>query len=273
MWLHVEPTSRCNAWCPSCPRNNRGYGLADINVLDLDPQRLASVIKEYNIDNVQMCGNIGDPCAATNINEQLSVLTGIDKLQIHTNGSLRKPTWWADLVNKFSKLDVWFALDGIGDVHSYYRQGTNYNKVIENAKAFINAGGNAIWQFIPFLHNEHQIMDCMRLSQELGFKRFEFVRNARYMSDSLHYKTGKPLDIQPWSQDKRFNNLSYNNDSNPTEVLTDNCMHLNMPSIFLNAKGHVTPCCYMKDTELKDVNIANEFSNNVYREVCLRNCG
>ena len=45
-------------------------------------------------------------------------------------------------------------------------------------------------------------MDCMRLSQELGFKRFEFVRNARYMSDSLHYKTGKPLDIQPWSQDK-----------------------------------------------------------------------
>ena len=46
MWLHVEPTSRCNAWCPSCPRNNRGYGLADINVLDLDPQRLASVIKE-----------------------------------------------------------------------------------------------------------------------------------------------------------------------------------------------------------------------------------
>ena len=50
-------------------------------------------------------------------------------------------------------------------------------------------------------------------------------------------------------------------------------MHLNMPSIFLNAKGQVTPCCYMKDTELKDVDIANEFSNNVYREVCLRHCG
>jgi MoaA/NifB/PqqE/SkfB family radical SAM enzyme len=273
MWLHVEPTSRCNAWCPSCPRNLKGYGLADIAVLDLDPQRLRSVIEEYNIQNVQMCGNIGDPCAATNINEQFDILTNIEKLQIHTNGSLRKSEWWASLPKQFNDIDIWFALDGIGDVHSYYRQGTDYDKIIKNATAFIEAGGNAVWQFIPFAHNEHQIMECMKLSQKLGFKRFEFVRNARYLPNSLHYKTGQPLDIKPWSKDKRFNSLSYNYNSNPTMVPTDSCMHLSMPSIFLNAKGKVTPCCYMQDTNLKDIDIKEEFSNNVYRDICLRNCG
>ena len=38
MWLHVEPTSRCNAWCPGCPRNKFGYGLTDFVVEDLDPK-------------------------------------------------------------------------------------------------------------------------------------------------------------------------------------------------------------------------------------------
>ena len=25
--LHVEPTSKCNASCPGCPRNNYGFGV------------------------------------------------------------------------------------------------------------------------------------------------------------------------------------------------------------------------------------------------------
>ena len=183
MWLHVEPTSRCNAWCPGLSRNKFGYGLTDFVVEDLDPEVLRDTIKKYNVNSIQMCGNLGDPCAAKNIDEQLQTLGNIDRLQIHTNGSLRKTSWWAELAKRFNHLDqfdVWFAIDGIGDTHSYYRQGTNYNKVIDNAQAFIDAGGSAYWQFIPFAHNEHQIQDCIRLSQKMGFKKFEFVKNARY---------------------------------------------------------------------------------------------
>ena len=25
--LHVEPTTKCNASCPGCPRNNNGFGI------------------------------------------------------------------------------------------------------------------------------------------------------------------------------------------------------------------------------------------------------
>ena len=113
-------------------------------------------------------------------------------------------------------------------------------------------------------------MDCIRLSQKLGFKKFEFVRNARYNPNNFHYKTGKPLDIQPWDQDKKFNRIH----ATPNSVALSNCMHLSIPSIYLTATGQVTPCCYMdKGPLLSSVDIKEEFSNNVYRKVCLLSCG
>ena len=47
MWLHVEPTSRCQAWCPSCTRNILGYGLSDFVIEDLDPDILKQTIDEF----------------------------------------------------------------------------------------------------------------------------------------------------------------------------------------------------------------------------------
>ena len=78
------------------------------------------------------------------------------------------------------KLVVWFAIDGLEDTHSKYRQGTDWKKIIGNAKEFIDRGGRAVWQFIPFQHNEHQMRDCMKMSTRMGFESFEFVKNARY---------------------------------------------------------------------------------------------
>src|SRR5210317_81357 len=146
MWLHVEPTSRCNAWCPGCVRNNFGFGLSEFVVEDLDPRILKATVVKYKIKSVQMCGNYGDPCASKNIDDLLAVLHNVDRLQIHTNGSLRKPSWWADVAKRYSHIkqfDIIFGIDGIGDTHSYYRQGTDYNRIIDNANAFITAGGNA----------------------------------------------------------------------------------------------------------------------------------
>ena len=270
MWLHVEPTTRCNAWCPGCGRNKNGYGLSDFVLEDLDTSVLAEVVKKYNIKRVMMCGNLGDALAAKNIEKQIDIVKDLDKIQIRTNGSLRKPDWYSNIQKLLKdKLEIWFAIDGLEDTHSYYRQGTDYKRIIENAQSFIGAGGHAVWQFIPFEHNQHQIKDCMRLSQQLGFKRFEFVRNARVGDVNLHYRTGVPLKIKTWNMDKHFNR-KYNISSS---VDTKNCMHLSMPSLFLSAAGVVTPCCYMNNTSIETVDIKQEFSNNNYRTICTRNCG
>ena len=190
-WLHAEPSTRCNAWCSSCGRNNSGFGLMDFVIEDLKTERLRQVIDMLpNLLTVQFCGNLGDPCASKTINDQLSVIKDKNlNLQLHTNGSLRTVDWWAELATLFGdKIEVWFAIDGLEDTHSIYRQATNWHKIIDNATAFIQAGGRAIWQFIPFAHNEHQIKDCMKMATSIGFSRFEFVKNARYKDQHFNYQ-------------------------------------------------------------------------------------
>ncbi len=281
-WLHVEPTTRCNAWCSSCPRNNNGYGLTNFTLEDLSTKRLQDVIESLpKLKTVQFSGNLGDPCASKIIDKQLTVIRDRQLiLQLHTNGSLRSKYWWKRLADTFGEsLTVWFAIDGLQDTHHIYRQGTNWNKVIENAKSFIDEGGNAVWQFVPFAHNEHQIKSCIQLSQKLGFKRFEFVKNARYTETSFHYRTGKPIDIRPWSkhttQWKRKGRILNKNTSENKihQVKRKNCMHLALKSIFLNASGVITPCCYLGNTPLHSVDIAESISSNKFLPTCVKSCG
>lgn len=281
-WLHVEPSTRCNAWCSSCGRNNNGYGLSDFVLEDLKVERLKQVIELLpSLETVQFCGNLGDPCASKIVDEQLAVIQEKNlNLQLHTNGSLRTPDWWSQLSKKFKdRLEVWFAIDGLADTHSIYRQGTNWQKIIDNATAFIGAGGRAVWQFIPFAHNEHQIKNCMQLATQLGFSRFEFVKNARYRKEHLNYQTGKPLDIKPWSQHEtqwqRKGGILNKTQKKieKKQVLKKNCMHLALPSIFLNANGVISPCCYFGSNPLSNNDIQKDIKQKNYQKTCLDACG
>lgn len=277
VWLHVEPTSRCNAHCPACPRNNFGFGVVDgLSIQDLSIKHLSNAFDKFkNIHSVQFCGNYGDPIAAKNINEQIEFVLSknVKRIQIHTNGSLKTEQWWSKLAKTLSLVSegyVEFAIDGLEDTHSIYRQGTNFNKIIENAKAFIAAGGNAHWQFIPFKHNEHQIKDCIRLSQQLGFKKFNFVRNARYYDQSYHYKTKEKISILPWNKDSEYNHLSQ---KNKKIVHIENCMHLNYPSVFISATGQISPCCYLSEVPIDKIDIGKDFKDSNFHNTCLKNCG
>ena len=281
-WLHIEPTTRCNAWCQFCQRNNYGYGLSDFALVDLDPSRLQKVISVMPaLETVQFCGTLGDPCASKLLNEQLQVVkdSGLE-LQLQTNGSLRTKDWWAKLAKDFgNSLSVWFAIDGLEDTHKIYRQATNWKKIIENAKSFIDAGGNAVWQFIPFAHNEHQIRDCMKMSTALGFSRFEFVKNARYFDQAYNYKTGEPMDIRPWSkhneQWKRQGDIldKSTGDKQNNQVKEKNCMHLALSSLFLNASGVITPCCYFRTKPFVDGEIQNSIKSKEFLPKCITQCG
>jgi MoaA/NifB/PqqE/SkfB family radical SAM enzyme len=281
-WLHVEPSTRCNAWCSSCSRNKNGFGLTDFVIEDLQAERLKEVIELLPaLHTVQFCGNLGDPCASKIIDDQLAVVKDKNlNLQLHTNGSLRNTEWWSQLANIFQdKIEVWFAIDGLEDTHAIYRQGTSWQKIIDNATAFMQQGGRAIWQFIPFAHNEHQIKQCMKLSTQLGFRRFEFVKTARYKTEPRHYQTGEQLDIKPWSQHesqwRRRGGIldKIQKKIEKTTVLEKDCMHLAMPSIFLNANGIISPCCYFGQNPLSKNNIKEQFSKKEFQKRCLSSCG
>jgi hypothetical protein len=275
-WIHVEPSSKCNAWCPACSRNNHGYGLSEGLVeQDLSPDRFSEIISEFpNIHAVQLCGNFGDPMASAYINEIIDIsLSHSEKIQIHTNGSLRTKKWWAELGNRLSGInhDVWFGIDGIGETHEIYRQGTIFDKIMENAQAFIGAGGHATWQFIPYAHNEHQIKDCLKLSQKMKFKNFKMAKLYRNQKLARNWKTGVEFSLLPPSEriqpiirmPKEF-----------TVVEKNNCMHLTQPSIYITASGKISWCCYFGNIKQFD-SVAEVFHQDcdLTHQNCLNNCG
>lgn len=274
-WLHVEPTSKCNAWCPQCPRNNYGFGLSEfLEVQDLDLNIFVKTLEQLpNLYAVQFCGNYGDPLAANKIKEMIDIAKKhVGKIQIHTNGSLRSTKWWSGLAKQLSTVehDVWFGIDGIDNIHEIYRQGTSYKKIIDNATSFINSGGTATWQFIPFNHNEHQIKDCIKLSQKLGFKKFKLIKSSRNVVNVKNYKTGNNFELLPAKI--LFKNMGLDNKTK--NVKLENCMHLNQPSIYLAANGKLSSCCYRSNVFAVD-NVEELLYNklDLTHDVCVKNCG
>lgn len=244
-WLQVENTTRCNAWCPACGRNNDGFGLYDKFIVeDLDSRSFEAVLQLFpNLEVIQFCGTYGDFAAAKNVDEHVGIAKKYaKKIQIHTHGGIRNTHWWKDLAATLSSIehDVWFALDGLKGTHEIYRQGTDFDKAIANARAFIDNGGTATWQFIPWAHNEHQIMDCIKMSQDLGFQKFKFVKSVRKNFQARHWQTGEPIEFRAWSHDQSFNKYEV---ANRNHVLEKDCMHLSLPSVYLNATGKISVCC------------------------------
>lgn len=244
-WLQVEATTKCNAWCPGCTRNNNGFGLADnLTIEDLSTSRFAEILESLpNLETIDFCGTFGDAIAAENILELTELAKAHSKyIMVRTNGSLRNIEWWKNYANalKNHKHNIWFCLDGLADTHSIYRQATSWDKIIDNAKAFINAGGYATWQFIPWAHNEHQIKECLKLSQDLGFKEFKLLTKVRSNFDARDYRTGESYQIVNWSRNNKTNSLV----QKEKEVTVNQCMHLSFPSLYLNANGKLNVCCF-----------------------------
>jgi len=231
--FHVELSSFCNASCPGCRRT---YEVLKPNFVKqhLDINRLFDIDKDFykNLNKIQLCGNIGDPILHPRLFEIIDFLLNNSNatIEISTNGEPHTSKWWAKLALLLGTRGyVIFGIDGLADTHSIYRVGTNWQTIINNATSFINAGGEAHWQFIPFAHNEHQIISAIRLSQTLNFKKF-FLKEERT----------PPKGMSKWSKSRLTTNV---------EVKEEKCLYIN-GTIFIAADGKFTPCCYLGDRNI-----------------------
>jgi MoaA/NifB/PqqE/SkfB family radical SAM enzyme len=198
--VHWEPTDKCNSACPMCPRyDSQGF---EIGTLENAEWTLESFKKAWPVEfigdlqKILACGNYGDPCACkefVDIYEYVREINPHISLACNTNGSLRNPAWWARLgaVMKEEQCPgnyCTFSLDGLEDTNHLYRRNTNWKKIMENAKAFIDAGGIAHWDYIVFEHNEHQVDEARQLAIDMGFKNFNIKRTTRWASYSGLFK-------------------------------------------------------------------------------------
>ena len=141
---------------------------------------------------------------------------------------------------------------------------------MQNATSFIDAGGCATWQFIPYKHNEHQTKDCFKLSQQMKFKKFKLAKLYRKQTVAKHYKTGIEFELLPADSLKLLTNINRPN----TTVEFNNCMHLSIPSVYMSADGKLSRCCYLsKQDGFTDTSMLLNSVTDPNDQLCIKNCG
>lgn len=260
--LQIELTTRCNARCPMCMRNyrgleyNSGYPITELSIADIQKILQPEFLKQ--IKRVLFNGNLGDFGLARDGVEVINYLVKnqVGLINIYTNGSMRTPDWWAQLAMPGVKIG--FALDGIdAATHSLYRQDTNWDAVIKNAQAFIAAGGQAIWRFIPFKHNQHQEEACRQMSKELGFVAFDNIAGGRDRGP-VYTRTGNFTHWlgDPWdSSDPDIQSMIQSHITwydvktirSPKDITPVNigCHHKRTQELYIAANGEIYPCCFL----------------------------
>jgi MoaA/NifB/PqqE/SkfB family radical SAM enzyme len=133
-----------------------------------------SVEDIQKLDKMFMCGVYGDPAAgkhSMDIYQHFRNINPTITLGMNTSGSLQSPLWFSKLGKAFNLLYdyVVFSIDGLEDTNHIYRKNSNWNKIIENAQAFIDAGGSAHWDMLVYKHNQHQVDQCEQLAKDMGF--------------------------------------------------------------------------------------------------------
>ena len=256
--VHIELTTKCNARCPMCMRNYRGFdynsGYPDTELTLEDIQHILTPDILKTIDHVNFNGNLGDFASAREALEIVEYLVSHNiAVNINTNGSLRTKTWWQKLASP--KVTIGFALDGLADTHARYRQDTDWHRIIQNAQAYIAAGGRAIWRFVPFEHNRHQEAECRALAREMGFVSFENIYDGRdagpvyTRAGEFSHWLGPAGDVPP-IKDMLQSHITWF-DSKTVKIKKDTtelnlrCRHKVAREIYLAADGTVYPCCYL----------------------------
>lgn len=261
-----EATSFCNLHCPQCPRfDQEGFLARNLVEAHLNFDNFAKNFdlgKLPNLEKVRFEGDFGDFLMHPDADKFLEFFKDIPNLQIVTNGSLRSTKWWMSKATQ-KNLSAVFSIDGLADTNATYRINSNFDKIINNAKSFIEAGGHAIWKFIVFEHNQHQIDQAQEFALSMGFKEFIAIHTSRswWTGNVWPVKINGvyQYDLRPSSLVKKFdqkqssaaleylnkNAIKYSQKTPSQDEPTPSKPYcwLNSGQMFISHQGHLLPCC------------------------------
>jgi len=255
--VHLEISTRCNAACPDCPRNLRGVDVVEgypLHDMQLDEAKtIFPTAFVQQLDEIYINGNLGDFVTARDalpIVEYFRSANPRLSIQVSTNAGAKSKQFWQELA-RFD-VQVTFCIDGLAGTHELYRQNTLWATVIDNAKAFIAAGGRATWKMIQFDHNISEEAACRTLAKDLGFSNFQFIDHGRNAFPVFDLRGNFRHDIGTHSQPRDFQQLHRIREENkksfvipelaPTKI---DCWSKKHKSIYITATGEVYPCCWM----------------------------
>ena len=242
--IYVQTGNYCNLSCPGCARVWRGQAGEQMNTAWLDPELLVRRIVPGDwpsLERVLLSGNVDDPCMHPRLFEiighWLSVNTKL-KIHMHTNGSLRTTKWFGELgrisADHPDRLRVIFAIDGLEDTNHIYRRGSNWQKIQDNWRAYIAAGGYALWQCVVFDHNRHQIEQIKQLQAAEGFRDIRLRYSGRQWADGAAKVTELPTHA-----------------GHSKVICKSTTSAERPPELFINHQGDVSPCCFIDLSNIK----------------------
>jgi len=255
--IQLDHTSRCNCMCPQCARVFDGKIVnPSMPITDLTTDDYKILLEPFEKNKITLfhCGNYGDALVSPTWDETFEYCLSQDvkRIRIATNGSMRTPNWWRNLATTAKgKVSVIFSIDGLANTNHIYRAGSQYSKIIENAQAFIEAGGHAEWAFIEFKHNYHQIEEAEHIAKELGFNKFTVKYTARFADQNQKsQETRKGLVVEDKSnnqnvKDKEEIKQKYNSFDEYVEKTTISCKYQKDKTIFVDMKMKLWPCCWL----------------------------
>ena len=266
--VHLEVTSKCNVSCPMCLRNISGGAvnpqlpLVELSLEDFKHLFPLSFLKR--LQRLYMCGNYGDPMVARDTLEIFQFIRDVQPsihLSMFTNGSGRKASWWKELGQVVNQ--VHFAIDGLEDTLPIYRRQADFKKIMKSAESYISSGGKAVWDYIVFRHNEHQVEEARELAGKMGFDQFVVKKTGRFFSNEKSQVKNSQQVLNKKGEVEYFleppENIKYQNQSlqkkeqlseeygslhnylNQTEI---QCRVSREKSLYVSAEGLVFPCCW-----------------------------
>jgi len=306
--IHVELSNFCNAACPMCPRYVNGSEIVrpDLELTQITFNLFESWFPRSIIEKVNQwvfCGTVGDPMMAKDVVTICEYIYSINPktyITFNTNGGIRSENDWTRLgelsKNHDKRLRIIFSIDGLENTNHLYRRNVKWDLLMRNVKAYVVAGGRADWDFLIFKHNEHQIEEAKKLSEDLGFNNFAPKKALGFEVDGGLFKFAamdKHGEFEYWLEPPvKIENRNYEveveakdrmykiNESvikmYKTSILAPHYEVVNsydgklfrgrdidfslsnrkqikcksetwggLREIFVNAEGHVAPCCYV----------------------------
>jgi sulfatase maturation enzyme AslB (radical SAM superfamily) len=262
--LHLEPTDVCQASCPQCaretdpafdPEQHRHVSVSQLESL-LEPAQVRALQKMF------MCGNYGDPAAGRHTLEIYRWFRSLNPnivLGMNTNGAIRTTEWWQELAEILHQpLDyVVFSIDGLADTNHIYRRGVQWEVLMRNSAAFIQAGGRAHWDMLVFEHNEHQVDQAEQMAHDLGFSWFRAKVSKR--APVAHIRPPRS-----WQ-------------SPQSEIENIHCHALADRSAYVDAQARMWPCCWLAADHTQHTVDFDEVQQSWHtpdaHQVCRTNCG
>lgn len=230
----INLTTRCNSNCYYCLTEELKRMNIKTPKQDL-PINVINTLVDQGVTNIHLCGTRGESIFHPKFDTIIDILKNNNiAIRMNTNGAKFDPTWWYQLGKRLEPTDeIVFALDGLNKEHSYYR-GTDFDYVINNAKAFIRADGFATWKMITFKHNEDQVVFAKGLSRAMGFKRFMVTNSRAYGS-----KFERPVKI--------YNKNRIDILEEQTDPISVSCRFPEGEKIYVAIDSTVWPCCVLRN--------------------------